>query len=276
MICRRCRKFNVWRSLTGRLCRRCENAIQQHGIAVRCCVDEICDLQAAGATSKAAAEIITKYRHAELLEDPHARRVIWTTAVEHVCRDGLLTSEEEASLVLLKDALGISDVELLQLDAGVRRLRETSTIQAGRLPSVTVSGISLQKNEKGHFHFPGVEFHQERVVSREYVGGSSGVSFRICRGVSYRIGSHRGRMISREQIVQLDAGELLLTSKRLIYSGQKTAFSIAYPKILSAMPFADGMGVIKDSAARNNKPFYFICDDGELLNVALSACLNKA
>ena len=110
---------------------------------------------------------------------------------------------------------------------------------------------------------------------REYAGGSSGVSFRVARGVYYHVGSCRGHAISHFELTQIGKGELILTSKRLIFSGE-TSFSIPLAKILHFEPFSDAFSVTKDSTAQNNKPFVFACQDAELANVAFSACWNRA
>jgi len=75
--------------------------------------------------------------------------------------------------------------------------------------------------------------------------------------------------------VHVARGELILTSKRLVFSGD-TAFSIPLVKILHFDPFNDAVSVTKDSTAQNNKPFYFLYPDGQILCAALSLCLNRA
>jgi len=148
-------------------------------------------------------------------------------------------------------------------------------LACGQLPDIVSPGIPLHKGERAHFFFPRVDYRQERVVSRTYEGKSSGASVRIAKGLTYRVGSQHGRCVVRSNVIHISTGNLLLTSKRLIFSGN-TAFSIPLLNILHATPYSNGVSVTKDSTAQNNKPFFFMCADGELLNAALSACLNAA
>lgn len=99
------------------------------------------------------------------------------------------------------------------------------------------------------------------------------MSVRLAKGLYYRAGQSRGHYVTRTGIVHIATGDLILTSKRLVFSGH-TAFSIPLPKILHAAAYSDGIEIVKDSTAQNNKPFIFLYSDGELLNSALSACLN--
>jgi hypothetical protein len=159
-------------------------------------------------------------------------------------------------------------------DTDPSRLQLVQSLQRGDLPKLSGPiSLPLQRNEIAHFRFAPVEFWQERTVSREYVGGSSGVSMHIARGMTYHIGSHRGHVVSRSKLVRIARGDLILTSKRLIFSGEK-AFSIPLAKILHFSPFRDAFRITKDSTAENAKPFYFFCADPELAMLALSACLN--
>ena len=58
------------------------------------------------------------------------------------------------------------------------------------------------------------------VVDREWRSGSSGFSFRIAKGVTYRTGSSRGHMvvIGRHLAVE-DSGFLTITSHRAVFTG---------------------------------------------------------
>jgi hypothetical protein len=167
-------------------------------------------------------------------------------------------------------------IHLGDVKAHLLKKSRIRAIELGELP-VIGSPIPLQKKEVAHFHFSSVLCMQERVVSREYSGGSAGVSFRVSRGVSYRVGSHRGHSVNRSELVSLGSGDLILTSKRLVFSGER-AFSIPLLKILHFVPGCDGLEITKDSTAMNNKPFTFVCNDSdsELLNAAFSACFNRA
>jgi hypothetical protein len=202
------------------------------------------------------------------------RKAVYATAASFVTSDGEVTDRERAALEHLGTILGLG-AELAPYKQQVERVAALSRLRRGELPIINLPVIPLQKQEQVHFVIEDVEFHQERVVSRGYEGSSSGFSFRIARGVTYRTGAHRGRMVSRTSIVRLDGGRAVLTSKRIVFAGSSKGFSIPWRKVLSADAYADGVGLVKDSTAMNNKPFYLLSSDSEFLNAAISACLNN-
>ncbi|HZL36508.1 MAG TPA: hypothetical protein VFC78_14410 [Tepidisphaeraceae bacterium] len=165
--------------------------------------------------------------------------------------------------------------DVRSLEHQYERSRLISMISSGHLPTIDLPiPIGLQKNEIPRFYFPKVEFWQERIVGRQYVGMNHGVSVRIARGLYYHVGSSRGHVVSRSRSIRVATGGLALTSKRLIFSG-KTAFSIPLPKILHFTAYSDGFQVVRDSTAAASKPFTFICPDADMTCLALSACLNN-
>jgi len=55
-----------------------------------------------------------------------------------------------------------------------------------------------------------------------YQGGSQGVSIRVMRGVSYRVGSSRGQLVKNPPALKtLDVGTVTYTSKRITFSGMQ-------------------------------------------------------
>ena len=66
---------------------------------------------------------------------------------------------------------------------------------------------------------------EEKVISRKYQGGSQGMSFRVMKGVSYRVGGHRGHITSETGVVAVSDGELILTNNRVIFRGDKKSFT---------------------------------------------------
>ena len=183
--------------------------------------------------------------------------------------------DDDSAMTAVRESLGLQPAEAERLNAAFLRQRCFEALADGRLPTIPDPGIILQRNEVARFTFYPVEFYQERVVSRHYEGSTSGVSLRIARGVTYRVGASRGQLVSRTGNVHLGTGTVVLTSKRLVFSGP-SAFSIPLAKILHATAYSDGISVVKDSTAQNNRPFILLYPDGEMLNAAFSACINFA
>lgn len=189
---------------------------------------------------------------------------IWGQAVDAFLEDGLLDSEEETRLALFKEhfALSSSDLDdegkLSQVvKAGILR-----DIMQGKIPErVQVSGslpFNLQKKETIIWLFNGVDYYEEK-TRRQYVGGSSGVSIRIAKGVYYRTSSFRGRPVDVQETVHMGRGPLAVTNLHLYFSGHKS-FRIRHNKIVSIEPHSDGVTVQRD--AQTAKPQSFITGDG--------------
>ncbi|MDD5451975.1 MAG: hypothetical protein PHT49_08795 [Desulfovibrionales bacterium] len=81
------------------------------------------------------------------------------------------------------------------------------------------------------------------MVRRRYEDGSHGVSIRIAKGLSYRIGAHRGHIVSDTAIVTVSLGQFVLTSKRAIFRGDKKSFNIKLDKILDLEFYNDGVKI---------------------------------
>jgi hypothetical protein len=82
----------------------------------------------------------------------------------------------------------------------------------------------------------------KEVATREFRGGGQGVSFRIAKGVRYRVGGFRGRsvVVGSELQVQ-DTGSLSVTSGRVVFLGQKKTIEFLYAKLVGLDVFDDGL-----------------------------------
>jgi hypothetical protein len=94
----------------------------------------------------------------------------------------------------------------------------------------------------------------EQKVKREFVGRSQGMSFRVMKGVYYRVGGFKGSPIETTQMVSIGRGMLVLTDKTIYYNCQQKSLKIPYKKLISIEPYSDGVGFQKDGAS--SKPFF--------------------
>ena len=104
----------------------------------------------------------------------------------------------------------------------------------------TPPNIFFKKNERPLWVEPAV-LYEEVVVDRRYEGGSKGVSFRIAKGVNWRVGSTRGRLVSEKGNVPVDEGQFVITDQRLIFNGDIKSFDTNLTKIISVNIHPDGM-----------------------------------
>lgn len=169
----------------------------------------------------------------------------YNAALRAVGSDDRATAEEEAELERLQTVLGISDSEVLLSKRALARLRLLTEINSGNLPKVPVQNVVLQKAERAHWMEP-ASLLEERVVSRRYEGGSQGFSFRIAKGVSYRVGAHRGHLVADRALVPVSTGDLIITDRRVVFRGNAKSFNLRLDKILEIGLCSDGARLTDD------------------------------
>ena len=187
------------------------------------------------------------------------------SAVSGFLEDGLLTESEEERLIrfqrhfeLSQEELDRSGVFMKLAKAAVLRdlmsgvVRERFNVSGG-LP------FNLQKGEKLIWLFTNVAYLTQH-TRIHYEGRSSGVSVRIAKGVYYRTGAFQGYPVQTTYTSHEATGALGVTTKHLYFAGAAKALRLPYAKIVSLLPFSDGIGVHKDAVSA--KPLYFITGDG--------------
>ncbi len=187
-------------------------------------------------------EIQSRYKELELTQDDlkGIRAQAYNAALRAAKADGVVTAEEEAELTKLQQFLMIPESEIAKSKKELARLRLLTEIQNGNPPTVRVSNVILQKTEVAHWSEP-ASILEERVVRRRYEGGSQGLSFRVMKGVSYRVGSHRGHIVTDTAVVPVSSGELIVTNKRVIFRGDAKSFNIRLDKLLELNFYSDGV-----------------------------------
>ncbi|MPX18304.1 hypothetical protein CPI31_01540 [Moraxella catarrhalis] len=165
-----------------------------------------------------------------------------------IVSDNLLTDEEMESLTrvaeFLKPDKQLVKKELEELSHSV----SLKKIQSGILPEAYTSAIILRRGEIAHFVIP-AQLLEERVISRGYKGGSQGVSIRIAKGITYRVGQNRGKLVSEKGTIPVDSGDFVITNRRLIFTGTKKSFSYDYKKLLAWNVYSDGILLNIDNAS---------------------------
>jgi hypothetical protein len=130
------------------------------------------------------------------------------------------------------------------------RMRYVLGIREGKMPAFQAQNVMLRAGEIIHWIQP-ARLWESRVVGRSYQGGSSGVSFRIAKGITLRTGATRGRSISETEDQIVSEGNFLISNRRLIFQGNAKSFETKYEKILDIHNHLDG---IRYSESNKQKP----------------------
>ena len=187
-------------------------------------------------------------------------------AVDHVLDDHLLTEEEEWTLLSYIDEVlepnGVptqGNGQYNRLENG-RILRE---IQDGTFkPPVELRRhvpFNLQKTETLYWVVNGCRYYEEK-VERERIGGSSGASVRVARGVYVRTGSFKSRTVERVVRRHIATGMFGVTDRHLYFVGGSSRFRVRLDRIVAFDALPDGIGIMREAASA--KPQEFIVGDG--------------
>jgi hypothetical protein len=117
----------------------------------------------------------------------------------------------------------------------------SSEIKAGRLPQLNVDTIILSQGEYCHF-VDKASLTIEKNVTTHYEGRSSGWSFRVMKGLSYRIGGFRGVPV-REIVQDYTKGILYITNRRIIFVAQANGFDKKIKNITAVVPYSNAVGL---------------------------------
>ena len=117
--------------------------------------------------------------------------------------------------------------------------------------------VILKPDEELLFAFPNVTLKEPRAV-RKSSGGYAGPSFRIAKGVSFRMGRFGSTSESHQEIRDIDRGILTITGERFVFSGNMKTINIDLRKIVQVDPFTDGLALHKEG---REKTQYFLWNE---------------
>jgi hypothetical protein len=109
-----------------------------------------------------------------------------------------------------------------------------------------------------------------------YAGGSQGFSFRIAKGVRYRVGANRGTYVQGdEKLTQVDTGSVTVTSMRIVFQGSKQSREWALAKVLGIQHDPD-MALTMISVSNRQKVSGFTYDETHTATVRLRVSMAVA
>lgn len=174
--------------------------------------------------------------------------------------DGIIDNEEERDIERFIECSGLLNSPSLLKSNAYQKLVQAlvlQDIQDGRLVQrVTTDHLPILLGSKEHllWIFNNVNGYEEK-TGRRYVGGSQGISMKVCKGVYYRVGASKGHSVEYQYNNALGSGSLIVTNKNIYFIGVKQV-KIGISKILSFEPYSDGIVLVKDGATP--KPYTFV------------------
>lgn len=172
-------------------------------------------------------------------------------AGKNFIKNGIIQQHDLQKVEEYVNKLGLSLINLpasLQGSA-VEELGQASILsdlQSGRTPRYNIQApIILSKGENALWCYHDVTMYQEK-IRREYVGRTSGFSYRIVKGVTYRTGGFKGHPVETSYMENMGLGSLYITDKNIIFMGQTRSIKVPYSRIIGINPYSDGMEIQRD------------------------------
>ncbi|MGH2632556.1 MAG: hypothetical protein ACRDG3_04025 [Tepidiformaceae bacterium] len=189
--------------------------------------------------------------------------------------DERLTSAEETHLLAVGTGLGITMDALAAHDPTLIPKLVIAKANDGRPPVLDAADVRLilKKGEVAHQTANATLLKEQ--TTREFRGGSRGLSFRIAKGVYYRTGQFKGHsVVTGTTVAPTDSGVLTVTSQRVVFSGDKSSLEFAYAKLLDITGYSDG---VKLAVSNRQKPSTFHIEPGaDVVNAVLHAAVRKS
>lgn len=200
----------------------------------------------------------------------NAAEAVVQSVVGRVIEDRRLSSEEDAQIKAVCENLGVSLSVTDATPSDLERYRTYWRADQGDFPEILVP-FKLQRGEKC-FHLVNASQHEIRSVTVRTNYSGPSYSFRIAKGLSYRVGSIKREPVKKDVLHKLEEGTLYFTTKRVFLDGARKNTSIALNKIANFETFSDGVRIEKETG----KDQFFLFDgtiDNESLDILLDAAI---
>ena len=191
-----------------------------------------------------------------------------------VVADRRLSPAEEQALRDLQRNLGMPELRFgPATQAALDKYALLWRIENGELPFIAgPSPVPLQDGELCHLACRSF-WHEQRNYTARAERASAGGSVKVPRGLTYRVDGAAPKRAARDGLAPVDWGALYVTSRRLVFIGQKTRETIRFAELLGLEVFADAIVLEKTSG---RKPHLFLEGDVEVIASILSEVMAHA
>lgn len=202
------------------------------------------------------------------------KKSLFSLALSAVSEDKVLTKEEDAELLNIQKYLAISDGDILDEKKEIEKLKLITKIKEGNIPPIETNNIILQNKEIAYW-VEQVKLIEEKIIDRRYQGGSSGMSFRVMKGVRYHVGGYKGHIITDTGKVTVDQGDLVITNKRVIFRGVSKSFTNNLNKFLDIRFFKDGIQLTEVNKVKPRMFKFEHSGNSEIIAAVISYAINN-
>jgi len=192
-------------------------------------------------------------------------RAIYRHAIREAVADARLTPEEDQNLTKLQLQLGLTEAELGD-DHGdqLARLRLLGRVEAGKLPTVD-SPVALVPHEVAHWVVQ-ASLADRLEIPRRGRTAPAGIDLVVGGNAAFSAASHREELRPREEILPVDLGMFVVTSRRAIFQGARRTVSVPHARLEHIHLFQDGLRLEELGTESRG---YILLEDAELTSAIL-------
>jgi hypothetical protein len=220
------------------------------------------DALADGVLTEDEAERLAGLREDKALSAEEVRMValtIYRRALRSAMSDSRVTIEEDTTLQRLQKLLGLNPTDLKGDRDQLQRLHLLARIERGDLPRVNTP-VPMDSGEVCHWVV------QARLAQKLTIPGPARpplarVSFRVDAPTPFHVTGERDSLHASDDILPLDLGMLLITSRRTLFRGARRTATLPHLKLERVELYADGL---KLEVGEGGTGHLLLVDDAEL------------
>jgi hypothetical protein len=195
---------------------------------------------------------------------------VWVGGITSAIEDKRVTAEEidmiNARASRLRLSMDLSQV----MNDKIALFIEYARWEGGDLPNIEAP-VQLKPREVCH-HVEWTKWLERRVVKERVANVGPVFSIPIVKGLRYRVNLSQPVHVNRNVMHEVDAGQLILTSQRVMFVGSRASKTFAWSSVVSLNPFSDAVEFVRSSGSHP----IFPTDDPETLGVKAAAILARA
>jgi hypothetical protein len=135
----------------------------------------------------------------------------------------------------------------------------------------------LKPREIAYARIDGVQSIEQRREPGRWVGGSQGVSLRLAKGVSYRVGASKGTFQQGEEVpTPIDSGVFVVTNRRCVFVGSKRSTEWAYTKLIGFSLEGRGLALFSVSNRQKTTGVYYGAELEARMDAIVAAAIARS
>jgi hypothetical protein len=193
---------------------------------------------------------------------------IWGEMVDEVCDGKLISQDDQNRLNEMIEAFALP-IDELDTHGKLTKFLKACVINdlliGAPKTRVTVDAnlpLLPKKGEVVLWIFRDIELYKY-VKMRNVVGGSTGVSIRLTKGLYWRVGGFKANPKTWEEVKHVETGLVVITNKCIYFFGADLNEIIPFTKLAAIKPYADALEIQRDAASARPQILYGI--DGQFV-----------